>query len=58
MDSETYCEKIEIISNANEAGNLDLSDWEVTFMDNIYFKACPELSDGQKSQINRIYDRV
>ena len=58
MDSETYSEKIELISNANEAGNLDLDRWEVTFMDNIYFKTGPELSDGQKAQLDRIFDRI
>lgn len=58
MDSETYGEKLETINGANEAGHLDLSDWEVGFLDNVYFKTGPELSDGQKAQIDRIYDKV
>lgn len=58
MDSETYGEKLETIQGAHENGHLDLSDWEVTFLDSVFFMTGPELSRKQKATIDRIYDKV
>jgi len=58
MHPETYGEKLETIQEANESGNLDINDWEVTFLDSVYFKTGPELSHKQKVAIDRIYNKI
>lgn len=58
MDPETYGEKLETINGANEAGHLDLNNWEVNFLNSVFFMTGPELSQKQKATIDRIYDKV
>lgn len=58
MDNETYGEKLETIQGANDNGFLDLNDWEITFLDSVFFMTGPELSPKQKATIDRIYDKV
>ena len=58
MDNETYGEKLETIQAANESGHLDLNDWEVQFLNSVFFKTGPELSDKQKAMIDKMRDRV